>query len=52
MSKWIMQCKKADFKEIGDAFQIDPVIARLIRNRDIVTKEEVEKYLYGKRGNV
>ena len=35
MEKWMVYNKKADFQKIGSEFGIDPVIARLIRNRDI-----------------
>ena len=33
MEKWVVAAKKADFNLIGRQFHIDPVIARLIRNR-------------------
>lgn len=39
--------KKADFQKIGSEFGIDPVIVRLIRNRDIQGMEEIRSYLYG-----
>lgn len=42
-----MHTKKADFEQIGKNFQIDPVIARIIRNRDITTEEEIQRYLKG-----
>lgn len=47
MEQWFVYKKKADFKKIADQFQVDPVIARLIRNRDILEEEEIRKYLYG-----
>ena len=34
MEKWVIAAKRADFNQIGQQFHIDPVIARLIRNRD------------------
>ena len=43
-----MSAKKADFQEIGRKFGVDPVIARLIRNRDQITDQEIDRYLYGK----
>ena len=46
-SKWRLQCKKADFNEIGRKYGIDPVLARIIRNRDVVGDEAVYKYLKG-----
>lgn len=47
MEKWVVAAKKADFKAIGQQFGIDQVIARLIRNRDVVGEENIRKYLYG-----
>ncbi len=44
---WRVQNKKADFQAIGSTYQIDPVIARVIRNRGIVGDEEIRSYLYG-----
>lgn len=46
--RWVVQNKKADFYGIGRRYGIDPVIARLIRNRDIQDEKEIEQYLYGK----
>ncbi len=45
--KWVLTAKRADFTEIGEKFHIDPVIARLIRNRDVVGDEAIQKYLHG-----
>ena len=39
--------KKADFKAIGEKFQIDQVTARIIRNRDVIEQEDIRKFLYG-----
>lgn len=47
MERWFVAAKRADFKEIGEKFSVDPVIARLIRNRDVVGDEAIRKYLYG-----
>ena len=47
MEKWMVYNKKADFQKIGSEFGIDPVIARLIRNRDIQDMKEIHSYLYG-----
>ena len=35
MERWVVAAKRADFAAIGKEFGIDPVIARLIRNRDV-----------------
>ena len=45
--KWMLYTKKADFQEIGHKFHISPILARLIRNRDVVGDEAVERYLWG-----
>ena len=47
MEKWVVTAKKADFQEIGRKYGIDPVIARIIRNRDITGDEAIEEYLNG-----
>ena len=39
--------KKADFNEIAEKYHISPILARLIRNRDIVGDEAVDFYLNG-----
>lgn len=52
MEKWFVAAKKADFQEIGKKFHIDPVTARLIRNRDVVGDDAIEEYLHGGRSNL
>ncbi len=44
---WMLQTKRADFDGIARQFGIDPVTARVIRNRGIEGKENIERYLYG-----
>ena len=44
---WMLYAKKADFQEIGHKFHISPILARLIRNRDVVGDEAIERYLNG-----
>ncbi len=44
---WVIAAKRADFRAIGEMFHIDPVVARLIRNRDVVGEEEIRRYLHG-----
>ena len=39
--------KGADFQKIGQKFGISPVTARLIRNREVIGDEAVDKYLNG-----
>ena len=45
MEKWFIKNKKADFSMIGKQFGISEVLARLIVNRGVKTKEELESYL-------
>ena len=47
MAKWMVSAKRADFAKIAERFQIDPVIARIIRNRDIVEEEQIDFFLNG-----
>lgn len=47
MDKWIVETKRADFNGLAARFQISPVLARIIRNRDVIGEEAVEEYLYG-----
>lgn len=47
MEKWVVCAKKADFNKIAQEFDIDPVIARLIRNRDVECEEDIRQYLHG-----
>ena len=49
MGNWFLAAKKADFNKIAEEFEISPVLARLIRNRDVCGEEEIRKYLYGTR---
>ena len=52
MEKWVVTAKRADFYEIGKQFQIDPVVARIIRNRDVVGTEAIEQYLHGDKSDL
>ena len=52
MEKWIETRKGADFESIAKKHGIDPVIARIMRNRDIITDEEIETYLHGDISNL
>ena len=47
MKKWFVSAKKADFTEIGKKFNITPMTARIIRNRDVVGDEQIRRYLQG-----
>lgn len=47
MAKWVVTAKGADFNHIAEKFHIDPVIARIIRNREIVGDENIDGFLHG-----
>ena len=47
MAKWMISAKKADFVKIAETYGIDPVIARIIRNRDIVGDAQINSFLNG-----
>lgn len=47
MEKWYVAAKKADFDKWAQEFQISPVLARILRNRDLTEEGEVRKFLYG-----
>lgn len=47
MEKWFLTRKGADFQGISQRFHISPILARLIRNRDIVGDEAIDLYLNG-----
>ena len=47
MAKWMVAAKRADFNQIAEKYQITPILARILRNRDIVGDEEIHRYLHG-----
>ncbi len=47
-----MLTKKADFEHISKQFGIDPAVARVIRNRDVISDEEIDMYLNGTLDNL
>ena len=44
----MVAAKRADFDAIAKEYQISPVLARIIRNRDVVELEDIRKFLYGR----
>lgn len=46
-TKWMLYAKKADFNGIAEEFHINPVTARVMRNRDVEGGEAIRRYLYG-----
>lgn len=47
MERWVLLRKGADFEAIGEKYQISPRLACLIRNRDVIGEEAVDRYLNG-----
>lgn len=45
--EWTVYGKRADFFGIGERFHINPVTVRVIRNRDVITDEDIDTYLNG-----
>lgn len=52
MAKWMMAAKRADFDMIARKYDISPVLARIIRNRDVIEDEEFDLYLNGTLDNL
>jgi single-stranded-DNA-specific exonuclease len=46
VEKWFLKNKKADFLGIAKEHQISEVLARLLVNRGLTRKEEIESYLH------
>ena len=47
MEKWFLTMKKADFSGIARKYNISPITARLIRNRNVIGDEAIDFYLNG-----
>ena len=47
MENWVLLRKGADFQNISEKFHISPRVASLIRNRDVIGDDAIEKYLNG-----
>ena len=45
--RWMLHTKRADFERIGKQFSVSPVVARIIRNRDVESDEDIRRYLSG-----
>ncbi|MCR4807300.1 MAG: single-stranded-DNA-specific exonuclease RecJ [Lachnospiraceae bacterium] len=48
MKKWVVAAKRADFNAIAEKYGISPMLARIMRNRDIISDEEISMYLNGR----
>lgn len=47
MEKWFVAAKKADFDGWAKEFHISPVLARILRNRELTEEFQVERFLHG-----
>ncbi|MCU6747272.1 MULTISPECIES: single-stranded-DNA-specific exonuclease RecJ [Lachnospiraceae] len=47
MEKWFIAMKKADFQKNADRYHISPIVARLIRNREVISEQDIDLYLNG-----
>lgn len=47
MEKWFVAAKKADFDRWAREFRISPVLARILRNRDLTEDAQLERFLHG-----
>lgn len=52
MANWRVAAKRADFDAIAQKYNITPVLARIIRNRDIVSDTDIDKFLNGGMGDL
>lgn len=52
MSRWMVAAKRADFDAIAQKYHISPVLARIIRNRDVVEDRDIDKFLNGTRDSL
>ena len=50
--RWYLQTKKADFNEIAKQFQIQPIIARILTNRDVAGTLAIREYLHPNIENI
>lgn len=47
MEKWFVAAKKADFDKWARDFNISPVLARILRNRDLTDEAQIQQFLHG-----
>ncbi len=50
--KWVVLAKSADFDAIGREYGIDPVIARVVRNRGVVGREALDEFFHPSMENL
>ncbi len=49
---WILLKKGGNFQAISEKFQISPILARILRNRELTGEEELEMFLSGDIGSL
>lgn len=47
----MVAAKKADFEKWAHQFQISPVLARILRNRDLTEEAQIRRFLHGTLGD-
>lgn len=47
MKRWVVAAKRADFNQIAETYHITPMLARILRNRDVVGDEAITRFLFG-----
>ena len=47
MEQWFIASKRADFNKLASELHVSPVLVRLMRNRDLTTIEEMDRFLHG-----
>lgn len=47
VKKWMVVAKKADFAAIAEKYRISQILARIIRNRDIIEESDIDAFLNG-----
>ncbi|MBP3737201.1 MAG: single-stranded-DNA-specific exonuclease RecJ [Lachnospiraceae bacterium] len=47
MARWMVYAKGADFQKIAEEFHISPVLARILRNREVITDTQIRTFLHG-----
>lgn len=46
MAKWMIYNKRGDFFGIGKQLKLDPVLVKIMINRDMTSKEQMKEYLH------
>jgi len=52
MEKWVEIRKSGDFAKMSREIGVSPVIARILRNRDLITPQEIKSYLSPELGSL